>query len=445
KDGQKLAELYSLIKFSGNSTEATFGNLLYYPTATWTFYVSTTTWQSWSAYAYYPSAGYISSDPSLVNALEWHRLLYSRPNITGPVTDTVDYTKLVKRKTFYSVANSTDLRAKRWDFVYDPIANTNQTFMWDMTAPQTRNEWLSPMPAYYQGGRYQGTLPSIPMTPVAASWWFNTWYKQEYATGAGTSSTLNYYAGLHPLRPGYSAFNVVAGSWSISGSLMADTSRNYLGSNVMPGGRNPGHIEVFRDGVLEKSSDVSYEDYFSYSSFSATPVYQVNITATSPLNLSTRTETIMTFKPNPAADSEPPRLMLTANWDGSPTPVDLSNRLPPGIITMRLNVTDGSSLSTSTPPWLKWSTNDGASWNDVVLSEIATSTYQFSLPGIASGYYLSFWTKAIDNGGNSTEYKVMRSFIISGQWATRLEGDVTNDVFISLADAVRVARHLVET
>jgi len=409
KDGQKLAELYTRVRFSGASTEATFGNLLYYPTTTWTWYMSTTSWSSWSSWAYYPSTGFNAADPALVDAPEWHRLLYSRPSVTASVTYVADYTKLVKRRTTYTVPGTANLRAQRWDFVYDPLASANSTFIWDMTSPRTRDEWLSPGPAYYWNGNYQGPLSS----PATAVWSFNTWYSLEYATGAGTAASLSYSLGAQAFRPGYSAFNVATGSWVISGSLMADAARNYLGSNVMPGGRNPGHVEVFRDGSLETSADVSY-DYFISSFFPGAPLYRVNITATSPLSLSTTTETTMTFRPNPPADSEPPRPILTTSWDGSPTPADSRNRLPAGDITMRLNVSDAGPLSASTPPWLKWSVNDGTSWNAAALSPVDAYTYQFTIPAVASGGYISLWTKVVDDAGNSTEYKVMRSFAVSG-------------------------------
>ncbi|MCW3993268.1 MAG: hypothetical protein NWE85_01720, partial [Candidatus Bathyarchaeota archaeon] len=299
-------------------------------------------------------------------------------------TFVADYDALVQRTTDYKVAIVPDV-AERVQFVQDPIVWCDTTFVWRMTVPQSRLEWLSPEPASYSGWY---------------SKWDPTWDwdldapARSYPTGAETYLAF----GEHPFTSG-AEIHVGTGYFNVWGSISEDTFGNSFANFT----RNvSGNLTVIQDGVEVYQTEIW--DYFWESlSFSGTPVFTVVIEGDCDLSLSTSTSTELTFTANPTQDYQPPQVTVR------PRDSNLSCFVQPGEVLVGLNVSDESPISSIA---LEYSLDDGTIWHLASLTEQDPNTWIADL-GMLSDSYVSLRVNVTDSLGNRISQTTIRGFYVA--------------------------------
>jgi subtilisin family serine protease len=384
KPAQILAEKNARLVYEGEHFEICFFGILWWYPSSALAYVSPTSFSIGFAYSYYPQAYYKASDPGTIDTPEWHKLLFTPLNIFGSVTFIADYDDLVQRTTDYKVAIVPDV-AERVQFVQDPIVWCDTTFVWRMTVPQSRLEWLSPEPAYYFG-------------------WYSKWdpmwdwdfeaQARTYPHGAETYLAF----GEHPFTSG-AEIDVHTGYFDVWGSISEDT----FGNNFANFTRNiSGNLTVLQDGVEVYQTEI-WDHFWESLSFPGTPVFNVIIEGDCDLNLSKNTSTELTFTANPTHDCQPPQVTMR------PRDSNLSSFVQPGEVLVDLNVSDESPIS---PIALEYSLDDGTVWHLVSLTEQDPNTWIANL-GMLSDSYVSLRVNATDSWGNRISQTTIRGFYVA--------------------------------
>ncbi len=382
KPDQMMAEKFSALFYEDEQISMTISDVWWYPMSALT-YVSQTTIDTAFEYSYYPEAYYNLSNPNLINTPEWHKLLFTREDITKDVTFLADYNNLVKRTTDYKVALTADV-SERVQFVFDPIASSSTTFAWQMNAPQSRIEWLSPEPAEYEGW-YSKNDPQW-------SWDFSgPW--QSYPIGE------TYFAfGEHPLTSGADVY-VESGSLILNGSISADTFENIFANFTR---YVSGTLTLMQDGLEVYSTEIwdyFWGDYF----FSGTPEFNVIIEGSSDLSLSTSTYTELSFTADETKDYQPPRLIIR------PRNLDLFCVAPAGDVLVDVTVMDDSPTSLFT---FEYSLDDGNTWQLASSTQQNASNWVADL-GILNSPFVSIRVNVTDSLGNRISQTTIRGFSVS--------------------------------
>jgi subtilisin family serine protease len=382
KPDQIMAEKFSALFYEGEQISVTIRDLWWYPASALT-YVSQTTINTAFVYSYYPEAYYDSVNPDLIDAPEWHKLLFTREDITKGVTFSANYNNLVKRVTDYKVALTSDV-AERVQFVFSPIAWNSMTFTWQMDVPQSRIEWLSPEPVEYEEW-YSKRDPQW-------SWDF-TDLSQSYPIGETYSAF-----GEHPLTSGVYVY-VVDGYAVVEGSISVDTFENIFADFTRD---YSGTLTLMQDGVEVYSTEI-WDYFWGYYSFSGTPEFKLIIEGSSDLSLSTSTYTELGFTADETQDYEPPRLVIR------PRNLDLFCAASAGDVLVDVNVLDDSPISLFT---FEYSLDDGNTWS------LASSTKQNARSWVAdlgtlNSAFVSVRVNATDSLGNSISQTTIRGFLVS--------------------------------
>ncbi len=357
KIGQIISEKFDEVYYTGN-VSVTFASHRSYPNETETYITPTNSFKSIFIYSYYPEEYYNESNPSLINAPEWHKLLYNLSSVTENVTFVADYDKLVERSADYKVAMKPEL-ASWYYHTWHPDMWFSITSIYEMNAPLHRTEWLSPCPVSYKGGYEQ-----------YAKWWNETYPDWSYdilEKSYPAGSKPRYAIGEHPFKSGVKIDIPRKGTLGIYGTISEDTYGNSFANesrcNITEFDNfiiwNPGvsgNLTVIKDGEVVIDHVDIWDYFFNSTYFEGTPNFKVIIQGNSSSRLSTYTRTEMEFTADPARDYQPPE--VTMKVLGS----DLNNTVPGGDVKARMDVEDESNISDAT---LEYSLDNGTTWNPV--------------------------------------------------------------------------------
>ena len=373
KPDQIMAERDEDVCYNGEYIGVCFGALHWYPTETKTYITPTTLFNGTFVHSYYPEGYYNATEPGLINAPEWHKLIFWQSGIAENITFVADYDTLSEITMDYKVALEPDLAA--WaQHAFCPGRWGSWTYVWRMDAPQRRVEWMSPEPAFYYKWYEQ-----------YAEWWNETYPEWEYDIPEQKYpvGTKSYFAiGEHPFKSGAKIY-VGTGYLRISDTISKDTFGNSFANKSCD---ISGNITVIKDEeVVIDHEDIW--DYFSISTyFSGTPRFNVIIQGNSSPRLSTYTKTELNFTTDQTADYQPPAITIRAFDWSSPTtsvltPAQMPTPTPPsggggggggrvpsalyniilgGDVKVRMNVEDESNISDAT---LEYSLDNGSTWN----------------------------------------------------------------------------------
>jgi hypothetical protein len=402
KVGQMMSKKCDRVYYDGAYTGVGFGSSRNYPDEIKTYIMPTSSFKSIFVYTYYPEAYCNESDRGLINTPEWHKLLYNLSSVTEDVTFVADYDDLVKKTTDYKVAVEPEV-ASWWYHARHPDMSFSIATIHRMNAPQSRVEWLSPEPISYLGGCEQYT-----------EWWNETssewsYYvsDQKYPTGAET-----YFAfGEHPLKSG-AEIHVGNGYLDIYGYISEDTFGNRFKNYSCD---VSGNLTVIEDGetIIDREG---IRDYFGECVyFDGTPRFDVIIRGNSSPDLSTYTKTELGFIADPTGDYQPPE--ITISVVGS----DLYNCVTSGNMKLNLTVNDETSIASVN---LKYSINDGGTWNEASLLQINGNKWMTNLVDLNDSY-VSIMANATDSIGNSISRTVIKGFYVSSTTASHNDNIVT--------------------
>ena len=358
KSGQIMSEKSDDVYYDGEYIWIGFGSLRDYPNETRTYITPTNSFKSIFIYTYYPEEYYNESNSRsrLINAPEWHKLLYNLSSVTENVTFVADYEKLVERTTDYKVALKPEL-ASWWYHAWHPDMWCSITDIYEMNAPLHRIEWLSSCPVSYSGGYEQ-----------YAEWWNETYpdWSYDIPERCYPAGSRPYFAvGEHPFKSGTKIDIPREGTLDIYGTISEDSYGNRFANesrcNITEFDTftiwNPGvsgNLTVIKDGEVV-IDHVDIWDYFYNSTyFEGTPNFKVIIQGNSSPRLSTYTRTEMNFVADPTRDYQPPE--VTMRVLGS----DLYNKVPGGNVKVRMDVEDESNISDVI---LEYSLDNGTTWN----------------------------------------------------------------------------------
>ncbi|MHC1571673.1 MAG: S8 family serine peptidase [Methanosarcinales archaeon] len=336
KTEQTMSEKFDEVYYQGN-VSVMFASQRSYPNETRTYITPTNSFKSIFIYTYYPEEYYNESNRWLINAPEWHKLLYNLSGVTENVTFVADYDKLVERTTDYQVALKPE-PASWWYDAWHPDMWLSITSIYEMNAPLHRIEWLSSSPVSYIRGYEQNE--SRP------DW---SYHIPERSYPAGSKP---YFAvGGHPFKSGVKIDILWKGSMDIYGTISEDTFGNGFANHSC---NVSGNLTVIKDGeVIIDHKDI-WDHFQRYVYFSGTPGFNIILQGNSGHGLSTYTRTELNFTADPTSDYQPPRITMRAS--GS----DLNNTVPGGDVKVEMDVEDDSKISDAT---LGYSLDNGSTWN----------------------------------------------------------------------------------
>jgi len=361
-------------------------SLWYYPTTALT-YVTETTFIVSFGYEYYDMEYFLVASPDVIDAPEWHNLIYWQSGIKPPVSYVADYDNLVKRLTEYRVPMTPKIAAMITQHKFSPFEFSSE-FDWLMNVPRDRVEWLTPDVYYLTLYRKYSDPPWI-QTP---EWFFAYWpiLKEKYPAGE-----VREVFGGHPLT---GHLHVFAGERWLE--IVSDIHMDNYGHTLWT---DTGHVQIYRNGELIIDGDVW--DFFRYSWFDdpRPSKYRVEIDGHSGLWLSSYTRTTFEFEVvNESLYYSPPNVYVAV--DG----LRLNNTLPGGEVIVRVYV-DDPRISSEAEIAVKFSLDDGETWNDAEpLEHSSGEPYAFSL-GTISDANVSLWIDVRKTGGN-TSVIVIRGF-----------------------------------
>jgi subtilisin family serine protease len=389
KPNQVFAAKRSSISYSRWFIQLT--DLWYYPSTALTYMTSTTLGVSFG-YEYYNKDYFNVACPDVIDAPEWHNLIYWQSGIAPPVTYVANYSSLVKRVTEYKVSMTPKLAAWLVQHKQSPLEWSSWEIGWVMNVPRARVEWLTP-DVYYHTYYEKFRDPPWTSTPY---WFFAYWplLKERYPPGE-----VHEVFGGHPLT---THFLVLAGSdWlDMISDLHMDTYGHTLWTDV-------GHVWIYRNDTLIVDSDVW--DYFWYSWYNdpRPSKYRVEIEGRSGLWLSNYTYAKLWFTVvNASLWYAPPSLYINVR------DLDLNNTRPAGEVILDVYVNDPRASSEANVT-VKFSVDDGATWRDAApLERKAGGPYPFSLGKLANAY-VSLWINATDKADSGISMKVIRGFYVS--------------------------------
>jgi subtilisin family serine protease len=260
--------------------------------------------------------------------------------------------------------------------------------------------------------------------------WLSTFSEQ---TGPDSVTVVELQSGLNDYVPG----TTVAESWNRpvygpSHGMAADPAKwvvrqgNTIFADVhlfgdgaghpgQPVGLTTGQKVLERNGVVVATRDYpsALNEGFDVASGYAT--YRLTVTAdrAAPVELSTRVETVWTFKSDTVSGTYPVRMPI---WDVSFRPnLNASNAAPAGVVftipatvTVQPNST-AAGLSTVT---VQYSTDDGATWTSAVVSGSGTArTVTLTHPHITG--FVSLRAVVTDYAGNGVQQTIIRAYKIA--------------------------------
>jgi len=405
KLGQKIAEKAANLiyeKMLGPTRMVGLVGLWWYPKSALA-YVSPTSFNTAFTYGYYPEAYYNASDPWTINSPEWHKLLFSLEDVASSTTFVADYDILVQRTTDYKVAMMPDV-AEREQHVHDPIAMSSATYIWRMSVPQRRVEWLSPNPAWYWE-KYSKWQPQT----YLPTWVFST-FSRSYPPATETYLAV----GEHPFTSGAYVY-LVAGYLEISGSISMDNFGNRFADYT----RNvSGNLTLVQDSTTVLKKEI-WDHFYESLSFEGTPEFTAIIEGSCGLNLSTSTRTELRFEANAMQDYRPPQVTMR------PIGSCLFGTISPSEVLVNVTVLDESPVPSV---GLEYSLNGGATWDKAMKVATFDDTHQFSLGVLSSDTYVSLRANATDSVGNVISQTTIRGFCAhapttiddyDGEWHTQ--------------------------
>jgi hypothetical protein len=184
--------------------------------------------------------------PQVIDAPEWHNLIYWQSGIAPPVTYVADYSSLVKKVTEYKVSMTPKLAAWLVQHKWSPLEWWSIEFVWVMNVPRARVEWLTPDVHYHA---MYGKLQDPPWisTPL---WFFQDYWWLEYPP----STEVHEKWGQHPFQTWLDGSeSYLYGHVFVDSSLIPHCFHNWE--------RYPaGHVKVWRNDTLIWEGDV--DDYF---------------------------------------------------------------------------------------------------------------------------------------------------------------------------------------
>ena len=390
KTEQTMSEKFDEVYYQGN-VSVMFASQRSYPNETRTYITPTNSFKSIFIYTYYPEEYYNESNRWLINAPEWHKLLYNLSGVTENVTFVADYDKLVERTTDYQVALKPE-PASWWYDAWHPDMWLSITSIYEMNAPLHRIEWLSSSPVSYTRGYEQNE--SRP------DW---SYHIPERSYPAGSKP---YFAvGGHPFKSGVKIDIPWKGSMDIYGTISEDTFGNSFANHSC---NVSGNLTVIKDGEAIIDHKDIWDHFQRYVYFSGTPGFNIILQGNSGHGLSTYTRTELNFTADPTSDYQPPRITMRAS--GS----DLNNTVPGGDVKVEMDVEDESNISDAT---LGYSVDGGNTWNLAILTKIYegenVSKYEADL-GYMNNTFVSLRANAMDSEGNSVSQTVIKGFYVSG-------------------------------
>ena len=391
KPNQVFASKRSSIIYSGwwylQST-----SLWYYPSTALTYMTSTTLDVSFS-YEYYNMDYFNVASPYVVDAPEWHNLIYWESGITPSVTYVADYNSLVERKTEYRIPMTPKLAARLAQHKWSPFEWMSVEFAWAMNVPRERVEWLTP-DVYYRTFYEKYRDPPWTLTPY---WFFAHWpfLKEYYPPGARITETF----GGHPLD---THFHVYAGSYYLG--MVTDIFMDTYGHTLW--WVDQGHMCVYRNDSLILDEDIWDCAWHVWQGDPRPARYRVVIDGWSEQYLSTTLHTELEFTVvNEAKDYAPPTLYIMVPG------LDLNNTHAAGKVILNVYV-DDPRLSSEADVTVKFSVDGGETWMDAEpLEREAGEPYSFSL-GRLSDVYVSLWIEAADGAGNRISQTVINGFYV---------------------------------
>ena len=432
KSGQIMSERSDDVYYAGEYVWIGFGSLWDYTNETVTYITPTNSFKSVFIYSYYPEEYYNESDRWLINAPEWHKLLYNLSGVTENVTFVADYDKLAERTTDYKVALKPEL-ASWYYFAWHPDMWFSITTVYKMSAPLSRIEWLSPEPIEYFGGYEQ-----------YAEWWNETypcWSYRILEKYYPAGSEPYFAVAEHPFKSGAEIDIPWEGTLDIYGTISEDTFGNsfantsrlasYIFGNIT---YLSGNITVMADGEVIVDQEDIWDFFWGSVYFYGTPKFTVIIQGNSSPGLSTYTRTELNFIADPTRDYQPPGItmrvfggystttsILTATLPsgrggggggGAPpsSPSALYNIIPGGEVNVEMNIEDESNI---THLMLEYSVNNGTTWNEPVnIMQIDGNNWIANL-GSLEDVYVSLRVNATDFRGNNVSQTVIKGFYVS--------------------------------
>jgi len=395
KSDQIMAERDEDVCYNGEYISVCFGALHWYPIERKTYITPTTLFNGTFVHSYYPEKYYNATDPGFINTPEWHKLIFWQAGITENITFVVDYDILAEITTDYKVALEPDLAA--WaQHAFCPGRWSSWTYVWRMDAPQGRDEWISPEPAFYYKWYEQ-----------YAEWWNETYpcWSYDIPYQKYPAGTKTYFAmGEHPLKSGTKIDIPWEGTLDIYGTISEDTFGNSFANWTRD---ISGNLTVIKDGEVVIDHVDIRDHFWEYVYFSGTPRFSIIIQGNSSPRLSTYTRTEMEFIADPARDYQPPGVTMRAM--GS----DLNNTVPGDNVKIEMDVEDESNISDAT---LEYSVDEGNTWNLTILTKIYeeenVSKYEADL-GYMNNTFASLRANATDSEGNSVSQTVIKGFYVS--------------------------------
>ena len=364
-------------------------NLWYYPPTPLTYVTNTTLGVSFS-YEYYDKSYFNVASPRVIDAPEWHNLIYWQSGITPPITYVANYSSLVKRVTEYRVSTTPKLAAWLTQHKWSPLEWGSWEFVWIMNVPRARVEWLTPE-VYYSTDYEKYMDPPWASTP-----YWEYYGSNSYRVGESVYEVF----GAHPLSTHLNTYRSVYYLY-----IWAHFFQDSYGHFFYNGERWPaGHIKIIRDNETIYEGD---EDDTIWLTLDATPgKYKVIMDGSSSQYLSPQQHTELTFTLDESNDYNPPNLYIIV------PNLNMNNTHPAGEVTLNVYI-DDPRMSSEADVAVRFSVNDGADWIDAKpLEHKPNEPYSFSL-GELSDAYVSLWINATDPAGNSISTKVIRGFYVS--------------------------------
>uniref|UniRef100_A0A7J3ZAF9 Peptidase S8/S53 domain-containing protein n=1 Tax=Ignisphaera aggregans TaxID=334771 RepID=A0A7J3ZAF9_9CREN len=401
-------------------------SLWYYPSTALTYITNTTLDVSFS-YEYYDMNYFNVVDPSIIDAPEWHNLVYWQSGITPPVTYVADYNNLVKRVTEYRVPMTPTLAAlfiqhklplfDEFDEYY--FYYFSEEFVWFMNVPRARVEWLTPgIPYLTFYIKYND--PPWTYTPY---WFYAYWpfTKEIYPPGE-----VREVFGGHPLS---THFLVLVGpNWlDIVSDLYMDTYGHTLWWT------DYGLVRIYRNESLIVEENIWDCFWYEWYDDPRPARYRVEIESWSELWISNYTYAVLKFTViNETAYYAPPSLYIDVPC------LTLNNTCLADEVIVNIYVND-PRISSEANVMLLFSIDDGITWIDAEPRERNPGDpYSFSLR-VPRNTHVSLWVTAVDENGSSTSVMIYRAFYVETPVVITVGPPGSGANYTSIRGAVQVA------
>jgi subtilisin family serine protease len=398
KPNQVFAAKCSSISYYGSTNyywwSLQLTSLWYYPSTALTYMTSTTLDVSFS-YEYYNMDYFNVASPDVIDAPEWHNLVYWESGITPPTTYVADYNSLVERKTDYRVPMTSKLAACLTQHKWSPFGWMSDEFTWIMNVPRSRVEWLTP-DVYYS--TYYSKYRDPP--------WAYTPYWGYYGDDCYSIGKIYEAFGAHPLSTHFYIWASIEDTYSDL-YIWAHFFQDSYGHFFYNWERWPaGHIKIFRNDTLIYESDESDTIWYEFYDEPIPSKYRVVMDGWSGQYLSQLQHTELEFTVvDESHDYAPPNLYMIVPG------LDLNNTHAAGEVVLNVYV-DDPRASSEADVTVKFSVDGGETWMDAKrLKRQAGEPYSFSL-GRLSDTYVSLRINATDAAGNRISQTVINGFYV---------------------------------